>query len=159
MNDHLIIPENIQEALNNIEGTPLNLAELSLHPHPILPQFNRSIRVLDIDAKSDQQFIYFRYEQVLKDKETGEEVKISLPAPEWVIYKETWSYLLDDSNNPIELPLKEPEEGQTTDKVRVPSYKYTLWLLKNNKIRFLELLTYYLQQFVETNKDQLDKLS
>jgi hypothetical protein len=159
MNDHIIIPENIQEILNSIGNTSLNLAELPMHAHPILPQFNRSIRVLDIDAKSEQQFIYFRYEQVLKNKETGEEVKISLPAPEWIIYKETASYLLDDSNNPIELPLKEPQGDQTTDKVKVPSYKYMLWLLKSNKIRFLELLDYYLQLFVENHKEELDKLS
>jgi hypothetical protein len=159
MNDHLIIPEEIQEVINNIGNISLSLAELPMHAHPILSQFNRSIRVLDMDAKSEQQFIYFRYEQVLKDKETGEEVKISLPAPEWVIYKETASYLLDDSNNPIELPLKEPQSDRTTDKVKVPSYKYMLWLLKNNKIRFLELLTYYLQQFVDARKDELDKLS
>ncbi|UTX48822.1 hypothetical protein [Chryseobacterium sp. MA9] len=160
MNEHLIIPQNIQEVLNNIEGTSLGLAELPMHAHPILSQFDRSIRVLDIDAKSEQQFIYFRYEQVLKDKESGEELKISLPAPEWVIYKETTSYLLDDEfSSPIELPLKEPTEDMTHDKVKVPSYKYMLWLLKNNKVRFLELLTYYLQEFAKAHKDELDKLS
>ncbi|WP_374459841.1 hypothetical protein [Chryseobacterium taeanense] len=159
MNDHLIIPENIQEILNSIGNPSVNLAELPMEAHPALPQFNRSIRVLDIDAKSEQQFIYFKYEQVLKNKETGEEVKIPLPAPEWIVYKETASYLLDESNNPIELPLKDTQADQTTDLVRVPSYKYMLWLLKNNKIRFLELLNYYLQLFVEKHKDELDKLS
>lgn len=159
MNKHLIISENIQEYLNNIEETALNLGELTLHPHPVLSQFSRSIRVLDIDAKSQHQFISFRYEQVLKDKETGEEVKISLPTPEWIIYKETWSYLLDDSGSLIELPLKEPQDGQVSGNVKVPSYKYMLWLLKNNKTGFLALLAYYLQQFVKMHKDQLDKLS
>ncbi|WP_370895574.1 hypothetical protein [Chryseobacterium gossypii] len=159
MNEHLIIPEDIRETIKNIEETTLNLAELPLQAHPTLPQFNRSIRVLDIDAKSEQQFISFRYEQVLKNKETGEEVKISLPTPEWIIYKETWSYLLDDSGNLIELPLREPQEDQLADKVKVPSYKYILWLLKNDKTGFLEFLTHYLQQFVKDHKDQLDKLS
>ncbi|HCN49642.1 MAG TPA: hypothetical protein DIT10_11205 [Chryseobacterium sp.] len=159
MNTHLIIPENIKEILNSIEKISLNLAELPLQAHPKLPQFERSIRVLDIDAKSKQQFISFRYEQVLKDRDTGEEINISLPAPEWVIYKETWSYLRDGNNNQIELPLAEPGADMNTDKVKVPSYPYMLWLLKNNKAGFTELLTSYLDEFVKSCKDSLDKLS
>lgn len=159
MNEHLIIPENIKQVLNTIENISLSLAELPLQEHPKLPQFQRSIRVLDIDAKSEQQFISFRYKQILKDKETGEEINISLPAPEWVIYKDTWSYLRDNSNNPIELSLAEPKEDMPADKVKVQSYKYMLWLLKNNKTGFTELLASYLDEFVKNNKDILDKLS
>lgn len=159
MNEHLIISESIKEILNSIENTSLHLAELPLEAHPKLPQFNRSIRVLDIDAKSKQQFICFSYEQVLKDHETGEEINISLPAPEWVIYKETWSYLRDNSNNPVELPLAEPTDEMITDTVKVPSYQYMLWLLKNNKVGFTQLLASYLHEFVKTHKGQLDKLS
>ncbi|MGG1920270.1 hypothetical protein [Chryseobacterium cucumeris] len=159
MNEHLIIPENIKEILNNVENISLSLAELPLQEHPKLPQFQRSIRVLDIDAKSEQQFISFRYKQILKDKETGEDINISLPSPEWVIYKDTWSYLRDSSNNPVELPLAEPTEEVRTDKVKIQSYKYMLWLLKNNKTGFTELLASYLDEFVKDHKDQLDKLS
>lgn len=159
MNQHLIIPENIKEILNSIENTSLHLAELPLQAHPKLPQFGRSIRVLDIDAKSKQQFISFSYEQVLKDNETGEEINIALPAPQWVIYKETWSYLRDNSGEPIELPLTEPIDSMVSDKVKVPSYQYMLWLLKNNKVGFTELLASYLSEFVKTHKEELDKLS
>lgn len=159
MNTHLIIPENIKEILNSIEKISLNLAELPLQAHPKLPQFDRSIRVLDIDAKSKQQFISFRYEQVLKDRETGEEINISLPAPEWVIYKETWSYLRDSNNNFIELPLVDPEADKNADKVKVASYQYMLWLLKNNKVGFTELLASYLDEFVKNCRDRLDRLS
>ncbi len=115
--------------------------------------------MLDIDAKSKQQFISFRYEQVLKDRETGEEINISLPAPEWVIYKETWSYLRDGNNNLIELPLAEATADVDTDRVKVPSYQYMLWLLKNNKAGFTELLASYLDEFVKNCRDRLDKLS
>ncbi|MBL1221717.1 hypothetical protein JET18_12775 [Chryseobacterium sp. L7] len=159
MNQHLIIPENIKEILNSIENTSLNLAELPLQAHPKLPQFERSIRVLDIDAKSKQQFISFSYEQVLKDNETGEEINIALPAPQWVIYRETWSYLRDNSGESIELPLTEPVDSMVSDKVKVPSYQYMLWLLKNNKVGFTELLASYLSEFVKTHKEELDKLS
>ncbi|KPE50482.1 hypothetical protein [Chryseobacterium indologenes] len=159
MNEHLIIPENIKEILNSIENISSYLAELPLQAHPKLPQFERSIRVLDIDAKSKQQFICFNYEQVLKDKETGEEINISLPAPQWVIYKETWSYLRDQYNQPIELPLSEPTDDTAAGKVRVSSYQYMLWLLKNNKAGLTELLASYLHEFVKIHKEQLDKLS
>jgi len=159
MNKHLIIPENIKEILNSIENTPLHLAELPLQAHPRLPQFERHIRVLDIDAKSKLQFICLRYEQVLKDMETGEEVNIPLPTPEWLIYKETWSYLRDGDNHLIELPVAEPENDINTDLVKVPSYRYMLWLLKNNKAGFTELLASYLDEFVEKHKENLDALS
>lgn len=159
MNEQLNIPIQMQTLINDIENVELNLAELPLPQHPKLPQFNRSIRVLDIDAKSKQHFICFSYEQVLKDKETGEEIKISLPAPQWIIYKETWSYLRDDYNNPVELPLVEPTDDRVADKVKVPSYQYMLWLLKNSKVAFTELLASYLDEFVKTHKELLDKLS
>ncbi|REC80429.1 hypothetical protein DRF60_01590 [Chryseobacterium elymi] len=159
MNEQLKITTQIQALINDIENVELNLAELPLSEHPKLPQFNRSIRVLDIDAKSKQQFICFSYEQVLKDKETGEEINIALPAPEWVIYKETWSYLRDNYGAPIEQPLVEPTDGMAADKVKVPSYQYMLWLLKNKKVGFTELLASYLDEFVKTHKEALDKLS
>ncbi|CEJ68015.1 hypothetical protein BN1195_00297 [Chryseobacterium oranimense G311] len=159
MNEQLNISAQVQALINDIENAELNLAELPLSEHPKLPQFNRSIRVLDIDAKSKQQFISFSYEQVLKDKETGEEINISLPAPEWVVYKDTWSYLRDHNNNPVEQPLAEPKDEMFVDKVKVPSYQYMLWLLKNSKVGFTELLASYLDEFVKTHKEELDKLS
>jgi len=159
MNEQLEISTQVQALISDIENVELNLAELPLPEHPKLSQFNRSIRVLDIDAKSKQQFISFNYEQVLKDKETGEEINISLPAPQWIIYKETWSYLRDDHNNPVELPLLEPTGDMVATKVKVPSYQYMLWLLKNSKVGFTELLTSYLEEFVKDHTEQLDKLS
>lgn len=158
MNEYLKIPTQIQALINDIENVELNLSELPLPEHPKLPQFNRSIRVLDIDAKSRNEFVNFIYEQVLKDKETGEEINISLPAPEWVVYKETWSYLRDEQNNTIELPLIEPIDKITKDKVKVSSFKYMIWLMKNNKIGFLQLIQGYLAGFIETKIEELNKL-
>lgn len=158
MNSHLKIPAQIQALINDIENVELSLAELPLSEHPKLPQFDRSIRVLDIDAKSRQEFVTFIYEQVLKDKETGEEINISLPAPEWVVYKETWSFMRDDQNKPIELPLLEPTESAQKDYVRVSSYRYMIWLMKKNKVGFLQLIQGYLESFVEAKIEELNKL-
>lgn len=156
MNEHLNIPKDIQKLINEIENIDLNFAELPMPEHPKLPQFNRSIRVFNIDVKSKNEFMFFVYEQVLRDKDTGEEISIPLPAPEWVVYKEDWSFLRDDKNIPIDLPLK--EDITQKDTVRVPSYKYMLWLLKNQKARFLELIKVYLQSFVDHNLEELNKL-
>ncbi|WP_374464156.1 hypothetical protein [Chryseobacterium sp.] len=156
MNEHLNIPIDIQNIINEIVNVDLNFVELPLQEHPKLPQFNRTIRVLNIEAKSEQQFIVFVYKQVLKDKKTGEEINIKLPAPEWVIYKETWSYLRGTNNLPVELTLKD-DKGKK-DLVKVPSYKYMIWLMKNNKAGFLQLIESYLDSFIKAKQTELDRI-
>ena len=156
MNENLKIPAQIKALIDDIENVALNLVELPLPEHPKLPQFNRSIRVLSIDAKSKQEFVSFIYEQVLKDKETGKEVKITLPTPEWVIYKDTWSYLRGTDNVLIEVPLK--EDNSKKGMIKVPSYRYMIWLMKNNKFQFLQLIQMYLLGFIESKTEELNKI-
>lgn len=156
MNDHLNIPEDVQTILESISNVDLNFVELPLPEHPKLSQFQRSIRVLDIDAKSRQQLIVFVYEQVLRDKVSGEEVNIPLPAPEWIVYMDTWSYLRGKDNLPVEVPTKEDPLKKTF--VKVPSYKYMIWLMKSSRAQFLQLIETYLQSFIETKIEDLDKL-
>ena len=81
MNENLMIPKQVQGILDEVEKTPLYLAELPMEAHPKLPQFNRFIRVINLDAKSENEFVMFGYKQVLKDKDTGEEINIQLPTP------------------------------------------------------------------------------
>ena len=52
MNENLMIPKQVQGILDEVENTPLYLAELPMEAHPKLPQFNRFIRVINLDAKS-----------------------------------------------------------------------------------------------------------
>ena len=44
MNENLMIPKQVQGILDEVENTPLYLAELPMEDHPKLPQFNRFIR-------------------------------------------------------------------------------------------------------------------
>ena len=160
MNEHLNIPAEVQTILNSINEVPLYLAEIPMSDHPKLPQFDRFIRVTDIDVKSKNEFAVFKYEQILKDKDTNEIVNIPLPTPEWVVYKDTWSYLRDEHNQTIEPGLIDPE-SYTPDmdtKIRVPSFKYMLWLLKNDRIGLLELITSYLESFKQAKLSELDTL-
>lgn len=156
MNEHLNLPTEISNTLNEILNVDLNLVELPLHEHPKLPQFDRVIRVLNIEAKSEQQFIVFVYQQVLKDKTTGEELNITLPSPEFVVYKDTWSYLRGSDNTPIQLPLTDDETQ--TDYVKVPTYKYMIWLMKNNHADLLQLIKSYLELFITAKRTELDQI-
>ena len=157
-NNHLNITDPaILGMLKQIDEMPLVLAELPLEAHPKLPQFNRAIQVLEVDTKSRNEFVYFKYRQILRDKTTGELINLELPAPEWVVYKETWSYLRDSQNKPVTAPVKEGETEAET-KIRVPSYKYMLWLMQDNKIGFLDLIKGYLADFSKAKKAELDSL-
>lgn len=158
MNEHLNIPIDIQNIINEIIKVDLNFVELPLPEHPSLSYFNRFIRVIDIDMKSSNQFMYFNYKQIIKDKNTGKELSISLPTPEWVIYKETWSFLRDDQNKLIELPLIQPNGLNQKDYVKVPSYKYMMWLMKNNKSRFLQIVETCLDAFIKEKQAELDQV-
>ena len=67
MNENLIVPKQVQGILEEVENTPLYLAELPMEAHPKLPQFNRFIRVINLDAKERKMsFVMFGYKQVLK---------------------------------------------------------------------------------------------
>ena len=61
MNENLIVPKQVQGILEEVENTPLYLAELPMEAHPKLPQFNRFIRVINLDAKSENEFVMFGY--------------------------------------------------------------------------------------------------
>lgn len=160
LNEHLEIPQELQAVLQQIEDMPLHLAELKMQPHPKFPQYDRYLVVEDLEVKSRNEFVYFRYKQVLKDKETGEKIHIGLPTPEWVVYKEVWSYFRNSKNQIVEVPIKELEEEQTEDldtKVRVPSYKYMLWLMKYQNAQLLALIQGYAMEFMKAKQEELDK--
>lgn len=159
LNNQLIIPPQVQAVLNQIEAIPLHLAELKMPDHPKLPQFDRYIQVIGLDANSENQFIHFKFKQVLKDKETGEVSRIPLPTPEWAVYADTWSYFRTQTGEVLELPLQEEHatEEATTGKVRVPSYKYMLWLMANNQARFLDLIQAYANDFVSAKIEELNE--
>lgn len=160
LNEHLQIPQELQAVLQQIEDMPLHLAELKMQPHPKFPQYDRYLVVEDLEVKSRNEFVYFRYKQVLKDKETGEKIHIGLPTPEWVVYKEVWSYFRNSKNQIVEVPLKPSEEEETTEidrKVRVPSYKYMLWLMKYQNAQLLALIQGYAMEFMKVKQEELDK--
>lgn len=168
MKEKLLLPEQVQQLLNEINTTHLNLGEIQISEHPMLPSFNRFIRINKMVVDTELPRTYLFYQQVLRNKETNEIEPSNLPTPEWMIGEEEWSSLRDESFNRIHVPVVDEEtqnpvpdeEGNPkTSIVKVNTHHYMLWLVKNNKIGFLDLLKSYLQEFVELKNNELNKLS
>lgn len=162
LNAHLQVPAELQAILDQIDNMPLHFAELKMHPHPKFPQYDRYLVVEDMEAKSRNEFVFFRYKQVLKDKETGEKIHIGLPTPEWVVYDKTWSYFRDEKGNVVELPLKQSENNEELppnidNRVRTPSYKYMLFLMVYHRAMMLRLIEGYAVEFMKTKQSELDQ--
>lgn len=162
LNVHLQVPAELQAILDQIDNMPLHLAELKMQPHPKFPQYDRYLVVEDLEVKGRNEFVYFRYIQVLKDKETGEKIQTKLPTPEWVVYDKTWSYFRDERGKAVELPLKQSENNEELppnidNRVRTPSYKYMLWLMKYQNAQLLVLIQGYAMEFMKAKQEELDK--
>lgn len=168
MKEKLLLPEQVQQLLNEINITDLNLGEIQISEHPLLPSFNRFIRINKLVVDTELPRTYLFYQQVLRDKETNEIEPSNLPTPEWLIGEEEWSSLRDENFDRIlvsvvdeetQNPVLDEEGNPKTSIVKVNTHHYMLWLVKNNKVGFLDLLKSYLQEFVELKSNELNKLS
>lgn len=168
MKEQLLVPQSVQDIINEINTGEINLGEIQIHEHPLLPAFDRFIRINKIVVDTELPRTYLFYQQVLKDKITYQVEPSKLPNPEWMIRENEWSFLRDENFNKISVPVideqtQEPILGENgepkTSMIKVNTHAYMLWLLKNNKLGFLDLLQTYLNDFVEMKKDELDRLS
>ena len=168
MKEKLLIPQQVQQLLTEIEATNLNLGEIQISEHPLLTSFNRFIRINKMVVDTELPRTYLFYQQILRDKETNKIEPSNLPTPEWMIGEEEWSSLRDENFNRIFVPVVDEEtqnpvldeEGNPkTSILKVNTHHYMLWLVKNNKVGFLDLLKSYLQEFVETKSAELNRLS
>ena len=71
MKEKLLLPEQVQQLLNEINTTDLNLGEIQISEHPLLPSFNRFIRINKLVVDTELPRTYLFYQQVLIDKETN----------------------------------------------------------------------------------------
>ncbi|MCO4303725.1 hypothetical protein [Riemerella anatipestifer] len=160
LNDHLNIPENLKGIVEQINNIPLHLAELKIEDHPDYPSYNRTIKVLRMETTAEVEYCHFVYEQILTHKETKTILNIQLPKPIWEVNMYIWSYFRGKDGQPVELPLKEDYEAGEDEniftKLRVPAYKYMLWLMTNNHANFLQLIEGYLGDFVRIKINELN---
>ena len=167
--EKLQIPTEVQELLDSINATKLNLGEIKIDKHPLVSQdLDRYIQINKVSIDLNLPRTYIWYSQVLKDVD-GNVVPSNLPTPEWMMSETETSSVRDENFQRIEVPVineetNEPilnEDGSPkTSPLFVNSHSYLLWLLKNNKVAFLQLLSTYLLELLQNEefKSKLDKL-
>ena len=167
--EKLQIPTTVQGLLDSINSTQLNLGEIKIDKHPLVSQdLDRYIQINKISIDLNLPRTYIWYSQVLKDSEDNI-VPSNLPTPEWMIGETETSSVRDENFNRILVPVVDEETNEhilnedgtpKTSPLFVNSHSYLLWLLKNNKVGFLQLLSIYLQELLDNNdfKTKLNNL-
>ena len=165
----LQIPTQVQALLDSINATKLNLGEIKIDKHPLVSQdLDRYIQINKISIDLNLPRTYIWYSQVLKDSE-GNVVPSNLPTPEWVLSEIETSSVRDENFNRVLVPVVDEETDRPilnddgtpkTSPLFVNSHSYLLWLLKNNKVGFLQLLSSYLSELLQNHefKSKLDNL-
>ena len=167
--EKLQIPTAIQGLLDSINSTKLNLGEIKIDKHPLVSKnLDRYIQINKISIDLNLPRTYIWYSLILKDSE-GIEVPSNLPTPEWLINETETSTIRDENFNRILVPVVDEETNEPilnedgtpkTSPLFVNSHSYLLWLLKNNKVGFLQLLSVYLSELLQNQefKSKLDNL-
>ena len=147
------IPTTVQELLDSINSTKLNLGEIKIDKHPLVSQdLDRYIQINKISIDLNLPRTYIWYSQVLKDAD-GNIVPSNLPTPEWMMSETETSSVRDENFNRVLVPVVDEETNEPvlnedgtpkTSPLFVNSHNYLLWLLNNNKAGFLDLLQVYL---------------
>ena len=167
--EKLQIPTAVQELLDSINATKLNLGEIKIDKHPLVSQdLDRYIQINKISIDLNLPRTYIWYSQVLKDAD-GNIVPSNLPTPEWMMNETETSSIRDENFNRILVPVVDEETNEPilnedgtpkTSPLFVNSHNYLLWLLNNNKVGFLQLLSTYLLELLQTSvfKAKLNQL-
>lgn len=168
--EKLQIPQQIQGLLDSINSTKLDLGEIKIDKHPLVSQdLDRYIQINKISIDLNLPRTYIWYKQILRNSE-GVEVPSNLPTPEWMMGETETSSVRDAQFQRILVPVVDSETDEPilnedgtpkTSPLFVNSHSYLLWLLKNNKARFLDLLQAYLSELLQNQefKSKLDKLT
>ena len=167
--EKLQIPTQVQVLLDSINATKLNLGEIKIDKHPLVAQdLDRYIQINKISIDLNLPRTYIWYSQVLKDSE-GNVVPSNLPTPEWLLNEVETSSIRDENFRRIEVTVVDEETNEPilnedgtpkTSPLFVNSHSYLLWLLKSNKVGFLDLLQEYLSELLQNQefKSKLNKL-
>ena len=163
------IPTTVQALLDSINATELNLGEIKIDKRPLVSQdLDRYIQINKISIDLNLPRTYIWYSQVLKDSE-GNVVPSNLPTPEWLLNEVETSSIRDENFRRIEVTVVDEETNEPilnedgtpkTSPLFVNSHSYLLWLLKSNKVGFLDLLQEYLSELLQNKefKSKLNKL-
>jgi hypothetical protein len=110
--EKLQIPTAVQELLDSINATKLNLGEIKIDKHPLVSQdLDRYIQINKISIDLNLPRTYIWYSQVLKDAD-GNIVPSNLPTPEWLINETETSSVRDENFNRIKVPVVDEETNE-----------------------------------------------
>ena len=110
--EKLQIPTAVQELLDSINATKLNLGEIKIDKHPLVAQdLDRYIQINKISIDLNLPRTYIWYGQVLKDSE-GNIVPSNLPTPEWMMGETETSTIRDENFNRILVPVVDEETNE-----------------------------------------------
>lgn len=165
--ENLIIPQEIQNRLEEINNVPYYWASINLPEHEDLPNFNRKLVVSgfnspDLEVNQDERF-FITVKQIFINKETGKIFKV-FNAPQWEIYAHTWSYLRNQQFQVIEVDkqILDDETGEVLSteksKIKVSTIKYFKTLLKNREAHLVDLFNAYMGDFANAKMEELNKL-
>ena len=174
---NLQIPIALQSLIDNINKTPLNFGEFKIEPHPEIPHRLRFLKVYKpiIDIETKQSFIFYR--QVLKDAETNEVIESNLPTPIWEITHDMTSTLRKPILQALRVPLdglnfdeigrvlvpSEDENGNVIDgdltPIEIDSHVFLKFMENTLKFTTTQIISSYITEFYEQNKNELNKLA
>lgn len=166
--EKLQIPTEIQQLVDEINSTKLQLGEIKIDKHPEIPLRDRSIIIdkMVVDLKIPRTQIW--YHQQLTDDE-GNIIPSNLPSPDFIIEAEETSSIRTETFERILVPVVDSETEEPilnedgTPKMSpifLNSHQYLIWLQNNDKIGFLNLIKGYMSEKLEDPefKNKLDKL-
>lgn len=163
----LQIPTELQQLVDEINSTKLQLGEIKIDKHPEIPLRNRFIIIdkIVVDLKIPRTQIW--YQQQLTDDE-GSIVPSNLPTPDFIIDENETSSIRDGFerilvpvvDSETEEPILNEDGTPKMSPIFLNSHKYLIWLQNNDKIGFLNLIKGYMVEKLQDPefKNKLDKL-
>lgn len=165
--EKLQLPKTIQAVISQIESTPLNFGLFPIDEHPLIPSCRRYIKVYKPISDMEIKRTQISYRQILVDKESNEEIPNTLPTPEWIIYENYTSTLRDEKGQKLLFPVVDSETNEPIldedgkpkmQPVEVDSHHFLKWLETTKNMTLTQVISSYLPEFYDQNKETLNKL-
>lgn len=164
----VIIPELYADLVNSIKNTSYYLAEQPLSDHIDYINYNRKLVIsgLNIPNLEDvgDKRIFISLRQILVNKDTGDIYK-KFPSFLVEISADNTTFLLDpvNPNSFAKVDYQDVDgEGKIIksykDRLSVNSIDYIKSLIKNKNLHLVDILEIFLKDYIDKNKEYLDKI-
>ena len=151
------IPAEIQQQIDYINLQKLILAEVPLDEVTDMPNYNQVLRVADCNMALSCGHLKMIPKRILIHKETGDELDLNLPIPNWEKSISDLAALVNPENGErflVETNYYDDEENiieTTHEPVLVPILKYLKLMIQMKK--FHEIFAMFTAQYVSDQKE------